>query len=676
MRAGLLVLSLLFAAGTQAGELPERDLRNVEIRHTDTIFDLEAPADRGAWLERAAALRKQILFSAGLLPLPPKSPLNPQVFDRVEHDDYSVEKVLIETYPGFFLGGNLYRPVGKQGPFPAVLTPHGHWAWGRLEHSDVASVPARGVNLARQGFVVFAWDMIGYDDTLQLPHGFAEQREQLWMVGALGLQLWNSIRAADFVTSLSDVDPSRIGVTGASGGGTQSFLLTAVDERVRYAAPVNMVSFLMQGGSRCENAPNLRIDTNNVEIAALAAPRPMLVVSATGDWTKNVPRQEFPAIQRIYDLLDSKSRAEVVQFDSPHNYHQGSREAVYLFFGKHGLGDEDPTHFADRRFPVEQPSAMLALWNRRLPEHAVDLETFIAERIATAEEQTEALRPGNAASLGVAREAFRERLGLSLMARSPAPDELLSELLEELPNGEQLVIGRRGKGDRIPTAVLRPRRALPGARPVLIVHPEGAAWTLSSSESRDGFVQELLDRRFPVMAIDAFQTGHAVADRDVAAAGKNAERYYTTFNRTDDARRVQDVMTAIAFARESFGIEDIHLVGFGRAGLWCALAAALTDGPLSLAADLDGFDASSDNAYLDGLFSPGLRRAGDFRAVATLLGPGPTLLSNVAEGFPKGWLTASFVAQQAEQALEVRADGVDWHELVERIAPQSRRGRR
>jgi hypothetical protein len=401
----------------------------------------------------------------------------------------------------------------------------------------------------------------------------------------------------------------------------------------------------------------------------------MLVVSATGDWTKDVPRREFPAIQRIYRLLDAETQAEVIQFDSPHNYHQGSREAVYRFFGKHALADENPAHFADRRISLEQPSAMLTLWNRRLPESALDLKTFIAQRIAEAEKQTEALKPRDAPSLEVARKAFRERLGLSLMASVPAPDELVSEQLDELPNGEQLVIGRRGKGDRIPATILRPRRALEGARPVLIVHPEGTAWSLSSSESRDGFVQELLDRRVPVMAIDVFQTGHAAADRDIAAAGKNAERYYTTFNRTDDARRVQDVMTAIAHARKSFGVDDLHLVGFGRAGLWCAVAAALSDGPLSLAADLDGFDASSDDAYLDGLFSPGLRRAGDFRAVATLLGPGPTLLSNVVEEFPRDWLAASFAAQQAEQALEVRADGVDWHELVERIAPQSRRGR-
>ena len=226
------------------------------------------------------------------------------------HRDYSVASVLLETYPGFFLGGNLYRPVGRPGPHPAVVSPHGHWRYGRFENSEINSVPGRAISLARQGYIVFAHDMVGWNDTMQAPHAFAGPREELWLLGTLGLQLWNSIRVVDYLVSLDDVDSSRIGVTGASGGGTQAFLLAAVDDRVGYSAPVNMVSFQMQGGSPCENAPLLRIGTNNVEFAAAFAPKPQLLVSATGDWTVNVPSEEFPAVQRIYRLLDAESYVE------------------------------------------------------------------------------------------------------------------------------------------------------------------------------------------------------------------------------------------------------------------------------------------------------------------------------------------------------------------------------
>src|SRR5262249_40948462 len=158
------------------------------------------------------------------------------------------------------------------------------------------------------------------------------RREALWSISLGGLQLWNSIRAVDFLTSLRDVDLERIGVTGASGGGTQTLLLTAVDERVKVSAPVNMISAHMQGGCACENLPGLRIGTSNVELAALAAPRPLLLVSASRDWTKYVPLVEFPWIYNIYNLFGAQDRVRALQMIAPHNYNKESREAVYAWF--------------------------------------------------------------------------------------------------------------------------------------------------------------------------------------------------------------------------------------------------------------------------------------------------------------------------------------------------------
>ena len=218
-------------------------------------------ATREAWLERAAFLRKQILASAGLLPMPEKRPLNAQVFGKLERDGYTVEKVLLETLPGFYLGGNLYRPRGRQGPFPGVVSPHGHWHYGRLENTALVSVPGRAITLARQGYVVFSYDMVGQNDTNQVPHDWLDARQDLWNIGSsMGIHLWNSIRATDFLTSLPDVDPNRIVATGASGGGTQTFFLMAVDDRIKAAAPVNMISATSQGGgcqARCQPARGL-----------------------------------------------------------------------------------------------------------------------------------------------------------------------------------------------------------------------------------------------------------------------------------------------------------------------------------------------------------------------------------------------------------------------------------
>ena len=166
-----LLAVFVVSATLPAAELPDRDQRNVVIRHTDTKFEMPEYRNLRRWKERAAALREEILFSAGLLPLPEKTPLNAQVFGKIGHEDYSIEKVILETYPGFFLGGNLYRPAGKSGRLPGVVSPHGHWRYGRLENQPLNSIPGRGISLARQGYVAFTYDMIGYNDTApRIPH--------------------------------------------------------------------------------------------------------------------------------------------------------------------------------------------------------------------------------------------------------------------------------------------------------------------------------------------------------------------------------------------------------------------------------------------------------------------------------------------------------------------------
>jgi dienelactone hydrolase len=610
---------LVAAIGSAVAQIPDQDRRNTDIRHTDYRFEMAAYPSREAWVERAAFLRKQILAASGLLPLPEKGPVNAEVFGRLDRDGYSIEKVLLETYPGVWLGGNLYRPRGRQGPFPGVVSPHGHWNYGRLENTNIGSLPARGINLARQGFVVFMYDMVGYNDTNQFPHArIGGDREDLWSINLLGLQLWNSIRAVDFVSSLPDVDAQRIAATGASGGGTQTFLLTAVEDRIRYSAPVNMVSAIMQGGSQCENAPNLRIRTNNMEIAAAAAPRPQLLVSATGDWTKNSPTLEFPAVQSIYRLLGVEPNLEHVQFDAPHNYNRDSREAVYRFFQTRILDSKDPAR--ERNFRVEQPGDMLALYMRQRPAGAVTVEQYIEQRIADANRIVERDR---------SPEACRERLAFSILATRPAASEILSERRDRLPLGERLLLGRRNEGDRIPAVWLEPRRPNPAAPPTLVVHPEGVAWVLSSSESSDGIVQSLLARGGAVLGIDAFQTGAARAPRD------RSKRFFTTFNPTDDAARIQDILTAVEHLRSRTNRQDVNLLGLEMGGVWSLFARALADDKINLAADLARFRAASDSEYVEKFFIPGIRKAGDFRAAAVLVASGRTLLHNASPEYPQ-----------------------------------------
>ena len=578
MRIVAAVSAACFAA---AAQIPAQDSRNTNTPNTDTHFTARTYRSLAEWNARREHLRKQILSAAGLYPLFPKNDLRPQVFGRIENRDYSIEKVLLETLPGYYLGGNLYRPLRAAPPegFPAVLSPHGHWNYGRLEHTTIASVPARAINLARQGYVVFAYDMVGYDDTVQTPHDFGDKPvEELWAFGPLGVQLWNSIRAVDFLESLPGIDRRRIGVTGASGGATQTMLIAAVDDRIQFAAPANMVSFIMQGGSLCENAPNLRIDTNNVEFASIFAPKPLLMTAATGDWTRNMLQEEYPAVKAIYNLYGASDKVQTLLLDAPHNYNQPNREAMYAFFGKHALGENDAAKLKEKPIRVEKLQDMLALHNRHLPDNAISFAQLFDEWIRFSQEQD-----GN----------FRERLQYALA--SEWPSKVLSDL-----QGERIVLSREGRGDRIPGIWVKGSSANP---PALVIHPDGAEAARKSPE-----VTQLLKFGRSVLMIDAFQTGSVVAPRD------RSVKMFLTFNKSDDANRAQDILTALAW----LNTPKTTLVGLGKASVWCLFAAAVTPHPLDFQRGSFEF-SGKDQEFLDTFFVPGIQRAGGLKAALALV---------------------------------------------------------
>jgi dienelactone hydrolase len=284
------------------------DARHMAHRCGSQILIPPAYASLRTWEERAAVLRDHIAAVTGLLPRPELHPRWIRVTPASKGPDYGVDRVALLGPSGLACTGNLYRPARQTHPAPAILNPHGHWDSGRLEHSEAASVRARCITFARMGMFALSYDMVGYNDSLQIPdHHFCSQRGALWGLTSLILQTWNSLLALEFLCSLDGIDAYRIGCTGASGGASQALLLAALDERIAVTAPVNMISAHFQGGCECENTPGLRVETNNIEIAALAAPRPMLMVSATGDWTCDSPRVEYPALRQIYSLYGAPS---------------------------------------------------------------------------------------------------------------------------------------------------------------------------------------------------------------------------------------------------------------------------------------------------------------------------------------------------------------------------------
>lgn len=637
----------LVAGRTRVSETPEPivDERGQHARETNTIFTMPEFKTVGEWEAYAARLRKQVALSSGLYPLPEKTPLNAQVTGKITHDAYSVEKVSFEAYPGFYVTGNLYRPIGT-GPFPGMVCPHGHWTGGRLENGERGSVPARGITLARMGIVTFMYDMIGYVDSLQFAHNWGGEKEKLWGIHPFAMQLWSSVRAVDFIQSLPEVDPNRIGCTGASGGGTQTFALTAIDPRIKVSAPVNMISSRMQGGCLCENAPILRMSNSNMEIGALMAPRPMLMVSATGDWTRETPRVEYPAIRSIFALYGAEDRVKSVQVKADHNYNQDSREAMYRFMGRWLLNEPGWEDFKEPPYTMEPVEALRVFPDkeRNPAEGEAIVKHVIASIGAKWDKQLKLAETDPVAFADTHRDALAQVLGASV----PAANDLQCERrrMEECDGyvQENWILGRRGAGDAIPALFFRGTGADPQDS-VLLVSGKGKQSFIDPTTGDPGtLVAGLIAAGKAVLCIDPFLTGE---ERGVVAPVERLRvgTFMDTFQPTDTGYRVQDVITAVAFLRARRDLSDaVSVAGLNGAGVWAMFACAVDGAVETAVADLSGFDPNSDEAWAAQYYVPCIRSIGDVKTAAALIAPAPLYVETDGAVAPEGMIGAVPVA--------------------------------
>lgn len=284
-------------------------------------------SNKTEWEARRDTLRKEVRERLGidkLLPLCSKE--KPEYSKIRKFDGYTVQNFRLKTVNGHTVCGSIYAPTGK-GKHPLIICPNGHFSNGR--YGKVQQL--RLGTLARMGAICVDYDLWGWGESADEVGSKAHQTSEAHVMQAL-----NGIRILDWMIQRKDVDTKRIGVNGGSGGGTQTVLLTVLDDRYTAANPVVSVSSWFDGGCPCESGMPIQLvggGTCNAELAAMFAPKPMMLVSDGGDWTSTTPELEYPYLRRIYGFYGATDKVSNIHLPKErHDFGDNKRNAVYKFF--------------------------------------------------------------------------------------------------------------------------------------------------------------------------------------------------------------------------------------------------------------------------------------------------------------------------------------------------------
>ena len=626
------------------------DARLGPLKDLNGYFPFPAPKSVQEWEPRRDFVQRQLTISQGLWPMPTKTPLNAVIHGKIDQGDYTVEKVYFESAPGFFVTGNLYRPKNISGKVPAVVFPHGHWADARfVNQSDkfVRDEIATGqerfeqggrsrfqsmcVQLARMGCVVWQIDALSDSDSKQFSpdviHKFAKQRPEMnrtegWglyspqaeanLQSVMGLQTLNSIRSIDFLLTLPEVDPARLAVTGSSGGGTQTMLLAATDPRLALSYPVVMVSTAMQGGCSCENASLLRVNSGNVEIAALFAPKPQGMNTAN-DWTKEMATKGFPDLQKLYSLYGKKDFVTLQRGEHfPHNYNAVTRMGFYEVLNRHfKLGQASPIVEKDY---VPLPKEKLMVWDEAHPAPKSgdpEFERGLLKWLKSdAQQQLQALAQTEEGREQVLRPAIETLIGRPYAQAGAITFPDASTQWRDSHFRTQGRLLNATYGEEVAVDWLQPTK--PTGEVVIWLDDAGKG----SARLPDGTIrpelQELIDRGVGVLTADLFlQDDKKLKQTRVVTGPREVPAYTYGYNHALFAQRVHDVMTITSYLltpRDASQppIKKVSLAGFGRMGAVAAAARAVTGGAIAKAAvDTGGFRFGQLLDYRDPMFLPG-----------------------------------------------------------------------
>jgi dienelactone hydrolase len=653
--------------------MPDNELRPDQIFDAFIASQCAAPrkddrtiVNRDQWEERRQLLRQRMFRAMGPFPANP-DPLEVRDAGVLQRKGYRIDKLIIRTRPGVWASASAYVPDGVKGKVPAVLAVHGHWAGARRD----PVVQARCLGLVKLGFFVLAVDAFGAGERHPQPgpgayHG-ALHGSALWPAGhtLLGMQVYDNRRLVDYLLTRPEVDGSKLGITGASGGGNQTMYAGALDERFSAVVPVCSVgtyhAYLKAACCVCEVLPGALEFTEEGEVLGLVAPRALMVISATRDalqFSVGEAAKSIGCARTIYKLYQAEDRLEHRRFESQHDYNQAMREAMYGWMTKWLKGEGDGKPIAEPKHDIEKPDDLACFPDGKRPPGFLFPASFAAR------EARRALAPFSMPQLDH-KEAW-ESLAATMrdvelprvLGERSRPAALVEVMKVEEADGfaTSLLVVPAEPGVKV-RAVLRVKQ---GARAkqapdFVFLHLDG-----QTESFKHPLAIALMDCGAAVLAPDLRATGWMKPAHDAIAGAPdhNSAEHSIWIGRPLLGQWVVDVRALVDWLNISSENrrEPTIVVGIGEASLVAFCAAAL-DSQISAVAAIDPLatlitEVAYPAGFHMGLLAPGLLTVGDVPHLAALTAPRPLVLAGTVRPADYAFTREIYALEKVAERLQ------------------------
>lgn len=608
------------------------------------------PATLAEWKTRRMAIRERLLQAWGGFPAN-AAPLNAKVLGTIKRDEYRIEKVIFQTLPEAWMTANAYVP-NQPGRHAAVLCVHGHWKGAKQD----PHVQARCIGLARLGFFVLAVDAFGAGErgigkALGEYHG-EMVAATLYPIGRplSGLQVYENQRAVDYMLTRPEVDGDRLGITGASGGGNQSMYSGAFDERFKAVVPVcsvgNYKAYLGAACCMCEVVPGALSFTEEWGVLSLTAPRALMIVSATRDafqFSVGEAKKSLAFVRPVYQLYKRPGSVKHAVFESPHDYNQPMREAMYGWMTKHLLGEGDGSSISEADMETEDPESLRCFPGDTRPDNWITIPKFAARegRALLARKTTPVNQNASRASAARLRKTLDRKVlkgtkpaaHISVTHSETSPS--MKVTFESEPGIQLTATHTTGKAPQRPGTVIMLSLAeelrLPGNELAQKVHDSGRS----------------------VVTLCLRATGEHAHPGDTIrrAPDHNTAEWSLILGRPLLGQWVKDLRTAITVLTDrGYADDNLTVIAQGSAGV-VALCAAGLDHRIhhTVAVETLGSfisDTPYENQRLGILPNGILRDVGDISQIAALIAPNALTISGAVNGagtpFPDADLNSTF----------------------------------